>query len=223
METRAERARKRAEEERKGEEELVWLKEKATGGRKKVCHGLGQDGAGILKVAVLVDNNNKDVQDTDRAEIEDILPAAAGVAEENANQVVTPVLVDLVYSDEEGDVEVEGEVEDVASHEELEEISVEAFESLTLAAETLDNDHESIKRKKPRQKQLKDKWKRLTNQLYFVPKPVLEKASGSSASGRALKREGFNTYDRLNCKDCGKTFHKAYGLSTHPCPGGLRG
>ena len=221
METRAQRARKRAEEDGKGEEDgKVWLKEKATGGRKKVCHGLGQDGAGILKVAVLVDNNNKDVQDTDTAEIEDILPAAAGMVEENANQVVTPVLVDLVYSDEEG--EVEGG--DVASHEELEEITVEAFESLTLAAETLDNDHESIKRKKPRQKQVKDKRKRLTNQLYFVPKPVLEKPSGSSASGRALKkREGFNTYDRLNCKDCGKTFHKAYGLSTHPCPGGLRG
>ena len=287
METRAERARKRAEE---GKGEEAWQREEleATGARKKVCLGLlGQGGAGVLKVVVPA------VQDTDTAEIEDVLPLAETAELSNLNQDLVwlegleatcakkkichalpgqggaeilnvavpvdnkavqeiedilpimmeetrapPVLVDLVTSDEEEGETTDraGEVGDVASDEEfeLEEIShnkdgdnmVEVFNSLTLAPETEDNDHERSKKKHPRQKEKqakgKGKWNHLSNQLYFVPGSVLEKPSGTSASGRALRREGFIIYDRLTCKECGKTFHKSYGLSTHPCPG-LRG
>ena len=288
METRAERASKRAEE---GKGEEVWQREEleATGARKKVCLGLlGQGGAGVLKVVVPA------VQDTDTAEIEDILPLAETAELSNLNQdlvwlegleatcakkkichalpgqggaeilkvavpvdnkavregiedilpimmeetPVPPVLVDLVTSDEEEGETTDraGVVGDVASDEEFElkEMShnkdgdnmVEVFNSLTLAPETEDNDHERSKKKHPRQKEKqakrKGKWNHLSNHLYFVPGSVLEKPSGTSTSGRALRREGFIIYDRLTCKECGKTFHKSYGLSTHPCPG-LRG
>ena len=80
METRAERARKRAEE---GKGEEAWQREEleATGARKKVCLGLlGQGGAGVLKVVVPA------VQDTDTAEIEDILPLAETAELSNLNQ-----------------------------------------------------------------------------------------------------------------------------------------
>ena len=79
-------------------------------------------------------------------------------------------------------------------------------------------DQERIKRKKPRKKETK-KFSNKINALYFYPRPPLETPSGVSASGRNLKKTGFVVYNRLTCGACGETFHKAYGLSTHSCPG----
>ena len=85
-------------------------------------------------------------------------------------------------------------------------------------SEANDDDHNKIKRK-ARQKQTKKQTKKW-NQLFFIPRRALDPASGVSVTtGRALKREGFLTFARLSCRACGKTFHKASGLSTHPCPG----
>ncbi len=73
-----------------------------------------------------------------------------------------------------------------------------------------DDDSASIVKNKQRKKaekakKDKDKW----SQLYFYNRDALEKKPpGTSASGRSLKREGFNIFNRLTCKDCGKTFHK---------------
>ena len=79
-------------------------------------------------------------------------------------------------------------------------------------------DQKRIKRKKPRKKETK-KFTQKINALYFYPRPALETPSGVTASGRNLKKTGFVVYNRLTCGACGETFHKAYGLSTHSCPG----
>ena len=83
---------------------------------------------------------------------------------------------------------------------------------LTMVSEDQEDDHSRLFRKKPRAKKVRDKW----NQLVFVPMAVLNSRELASG-GKAGKREGFNTFNRLSCKPCGKCFRTASGLWSHPC------
>jgi len=92
------------------------------------------------------------------------------------------------------------------------EMLEEGLINLNLGSKAEDDDHGRLHRKKARAKKVRDKW----NQLVFVPMPVLNNRDLSSG-GKAGKREGFNTFNRLSCKPCGKCFRKASGLWCHPC------
>jgi len=93
------------------------------------------------------------------------------------------------------------------------QILEEELMSLTLVSKSQDDDHGRLFRKKARAKKVRDKW----NQLVFVPMPVLNRRDRLTSGGKAGKREGFNVFNRLSCKPCGKCFHTAAGLSSHPC------
>merc|ERR1719209_2132807 len=85
--------------------------------------------------------------------------------------------------------------------------------NLSLTSPAEDDDHGRLQKKKQRAKKVRDKW----NQLVFVPMLVLNNRDSTSGSTKAGKREGFNTFNRLSCKPCGKCFHTASGLASHSC------
>ena len=237
METRAERARKREEENLGNEATAI--------ARKKV------------KVTIHMDESNND-RDSDTEKIEDILTKAWEVEEvekvldktvdstasstvnisdllessdieieelqlgecdvldegsEIGDEVVDPVLVDLCSSAS----DFSSDAEEMSDKEGGDTLGPPDFRTLTLYDSQDDDDQQAKAKNKLRKKPTQ--MAKIQNKCYFFPRPVLEKPSGMSASGRNLRREGFNIFNRLTCKDCGKTFHKAHGLSTHPCPG----
>ena len=78
-----------------------------------------------------------------------------------------------------------------------------------------DEDLPAIKKKKSRNPKPRDKW----SLLWQIPSKVLNlREEVSDNKGQIVKkgnRFGFDTYKRLSCKVCRKTFHKYQSLSFH--------
>jgi len=83
---------------------------------------------------------------------------------------------------------------------------------LSLPSLSQDGDFPAIKKKKPRCKKTKTKW----NNMWFIPMNILNYTE-VLAGGKKSKRRGFENYERLACKSCNISFHKASGLRSHPC------
>jgi hypothetical protein len=70
---------------------------------------------------------------------------------------------------------------------------------------------------KPAPKQQRVTPEKKWNALWFIPMEALNLQDDDKP-----KREGFHTYNRLTCKTCRRTFHKATGLELHTCLDGGR-
>ena len=79
----------------------------------------------------------------------------------------------------------------------------------------IDEDFPAIKKKKSRNPKPRDKW----SLLWQIPSKVLNlREEVTDHKGQIVKkgkRFGFDTYNRLSCKVCKKTFHKYQSLSFH--------
>jgi len=81
---------------------------------------------------------------------------------------------------------------------------------MSLLSLPLDDDEETVRKKKPRGKKLRDK----LSCLWAIPINVLN----NQITGEKLKkRQGFTTYKMLSCSECKPpiTFHKRSGVESH--------